>query len=163
MANYQTLLQAILGSGAVHPYSTAQTTNQLPLPTPPIAQPVTAQSPIFQTIGQMLAPATPPAGSNTLTGASTPPMFAQQPAQQAQAQPVPQATPMIQPQAQQGWNTPGPGGNTGPLNWPGIIGQVIGGQGKVRKPVSIGGAFGFGGAPDNQVSENADDATYGGE
>ena len=62
-----------------------------------------------------------PTGSNTLTGASTPPMFAQ-PAQQAQAQPVPQATPM----PQQSYSTPGPGGNTGALNPVGILGQIIG-------------------------------------
>jgi hypothetical protein len=143
MADYKTLLQALLGSGAVQSYATAQPANQLSLPTPPIAQAGAVQPPKLQTIGQMLAPTAAPAGSNTMTGATTPPMFAQ-PAQQAQAQPVPMA--------QQSYSTPGPGGNTGALNPMGILGQIIGGQGKVRKPVSISGAFGFGGA-DNQADD----------
>lgn len=146
MADYKTILQAILGSGATQPFATAQPTNQLSLPTPPIAQSGAVQPPMLKTIGQMIAPPAAPSG-NTLTGASTPPMFAQ-PAQQAQAQPVPQPTPM----AQQSYSTPGPGGNTGALNPMGILGQLIGGQGKVRKPVNIAGAFGFGGE-DNQADD----------
>lgn len=146
MADYKTLLQAMIGAGITQPYSTIQQSNQLSLPTPPMAQSGAVQPPILQTIGQMIAPVAPP-GPNTMNGASTPPMFAQ-PAQQAQAQAVPQPMPM----AQQSYSTPGPGGNTGALNPMGILGQLIGGQGKVRKPVNIAGAFGFGGE-DNQADD----------
>lgn len=145
MAINQTLMQALLGSGLT-PYATTQPANQLSLPTPPIAQAAPVQPATLKTIGQMIAPTAAPAGSNTLTGATTPPMFAQ-PAQQAQAQPVPQPMPM----AQQSYSTPGPGGNTGSLNPMGILGQLVGGQGKVRKPVNIAGAFGFG--VDNQADD----------